>query len=65
MAAGSVTPNEICHRVHCVDRKSRKGRKEGLPKREPAWSTGGKDSRIESMAARIESTWPKTGAAVS
>ncbi len=43
-----------CNKGLCLGMESKNSRKEGLPKREPPWSTGGQDAMISSMEERIE-----------
>lgn len=58
MADRLVIPRVRCHAGLSTGIVSKNLRKEGLPKREPPWSTGGHSSIISSMAERKESMWP-------
>ncbi len=54
-----MSPSDVCQGGLCVEMESRKGRKAGLPKREPPWSVDGHDfmvSSIEESMERIFST---------
>lgn len=58
MADGLVIPRVRCHDGLSKGIMSKNLRKEGLPKREPPWSTGGHSIMISSMAERKESMCP-------
>lgn len=58
MADGLVMPRVRCHDALCTGIMSKNLRKEGLPKREPPWSTGGHCLTIPSMAERKEIICP-------
>lgn len=58
MADGFVMPRVRCHDALCTGIMSKNLRKEGLPKREPPWSTGGHSFMIPSMAERKDVICP-------
>ncbi len=54
MEAVDVRPSDVCQAWLLFVMESRKGRKAGLPKREPPWSVGGHDLMVSSMESSMK-----------